>query len=81
MILITPSTFLIGQVSAMWPMRSFHSPHLLQPHLDFKILYSPTLPKISLNRAPLRSAIASPTSVWDVESAFTTSDAAADSVA
>lgn len=38
-VLITPSMFFIGQALAMWPMSSFHSPHLREPHLDFKILY------------------------------------------
>lgn len=44
---ITPSMFLIGQVSAMWPMSSYHSPHLLQLHLDFEFPQSTTVSIIS----------------------------------
>lgn len=35
-VVITPSVFLIGQMLAMWPMSSFHSPHRLQPHLKLR---------------------------------------------
>ena len=63
-VLITPSMFLIGQMLAMWPMSSFHSPHLQQPHRDFEIPYIARNPMIFVNKTIPGPAVASRLSVW-----------------